>query len=77
MQKRNNFSIYGFLNEMIIHFNMFNTLMENKICSNLNNTRVVGIKMSYISMWKSNDKSTSISRNQQEKYNNLWQINVY
>jgi hypothetical protein len=77
MRKRNNFNIHGFLNRMTIHFNMFSTLIENRIYSNLNNTRVVGIKRSKISLWKSNDRSTSISRNQQEKYNNLWQINVY
>lgn len=69
MLKKNNFSIYDFPNKMTIHFNMFNTLMENRICSNLNNIRVVDIKRSKISLWKSNDKSTSISRNQQEKYN--------
>jgi hypothetical protein len=54
MWKRNNVSIHGFSNRMTIHFGMLGTLMENRIGSNLNSTRVVSMKKSRSSLGKSN-----------------------
>jgi hypothetical protein len=54
MWKRNNISIHDFSNGMTIHFDMLGTLMENRIGSNLNNTRVVNMKKSRSSLGKSN-----------------------
>ena len=42
--------IHGFLNRMIVHFNILRMLMKNKIVQNLNDTSVVCMKRSGVEL---------------------------